>query len=718
MRQGVNKMKQLITEEEIKSYFKPQGKLNNVLTKYEYRRQQEVMALGITRAFNQGKHLLVEAGTGIGKSFAYLVPSILLALREDEQIIISTNTINLQEQLIAKDIPLLQNFFDLDCKAVLAKGRGNYLCLRRFNQYQLTSELTDDEVTQLNSLEQWIKSTNSGCLSDLDFKVDNALWSSIASDSRLCLRSKCPNYSYCFFIAARNELQDADIIVSNHHLLFADISLREKGDFAEEMVVLPHYQRIVFDEAHNLEEVATRYIGNEISSREIIDAVKFLYNPYKKRGDLLKIRAESTALNPELKSQLQHKIDQKLIPELQSLLERIKASIPKVENFLEQFDTKNKLRLTTEVRDYQLWAENLAVEFENMLLKLNNLQRELINLLELLVLGEEELNDYEQLTTMLEQKLQIIVETKKLLEKIINFKKEEQMVYWLEKSYNGYSLHSAPLNIAQQLQEQLLSRLETVIFTSATLTVNNSFDFIKKNLGLNSPENEVLNLGSPFNYSQQLRVGIVKDIVSPKNNQFIKQVLTKVKKVLAVMKGRTLLLFNSYYRLNQVYERLNSELDELEIDHLLCQGYKPRQYLIEQFKRKDKAVLLGTDSFWEGVDLPGAQLSCLIIIKLPFSVPSEPFIEAKLESIEQHGGAAFLDYMLPKAVIKFRQGCGRLIRKQTDQGWILILDKRVINKRYGKLFLRSLPENKIKIDNLNNITNELNSFVNNNNQNS
>ena len=710
MRQGVNNMKQLITDKEIKDYFKPQGKLNNVLTEYEYRRQQEVMSLGITRAFKQSKHLLVEAGTGIGKSFAYLVPSILLALRADEQIIISTNTINLQEQLIAKDIPLLQKLFDLDCKAVLAKGRRNYLCWRRFNQYQVTSQLTDDEVKQLNSIDQWIRNTNTGCLSDLDFKVDNALWSGIASDSRLCLRSKCPNYNYCFFIEARNRLQDADIIVANHHLLFADISLREKGDFSEGMVVLPHYQRVIFDEAHNVEEVATRYIGDKISSREIIDAVKFLYNPYKKRGDLLKLRAESTVLNPELKEQIQHKIDQKLIPRLQNVLERIKASVPKVENFMEQFNTKNKLRLTAEIRDYQLWTENLVVEFENILLKLNNIKRSLISLLELLALGEEKLKDYEQLTTMLEQKLQIIIETKEILDRIINFKQEEQMVYWLEKNYNSYSLHSAPLNIAQQLQEQLLNRLETVIFTSATLTINNSFDFIKKNLGLKGQDTAVLNLGSPFNYNQQLRVGVVKDIVSPKNDQFIKQVLSKVKKVLTVMQGRTLLLFNSYYRLNQVYEQLKSELNELEIDHLFCQGQKPRQYLIEQFKRKDKAILLGTDSFWEGVDLPGKQLSCLIIIKLPFSVPSEPFIEAKLEAIAQAGGNAFFDYMLPKAVIKFRQGCGRLIRKQTDQGWVLIFDKRVINKRYGQLFLGSLPGDKVMIDNITNITTRLNSF--------
>ena len=707
-------MKQLITEESIKDYFKPAGKLDNILDDYEYRAQQETMALEIAKTFNQNSNLLVEAGTGTGKSFAYLIPSILLSLQEEEQIVISTNTINLQEQLINKDIPLLENLFDLNCKAVLAKGRGNYLCLRRFNHYQAAGKLSNDELEQLNKLDNWIRQTETGCASDVHFKIDKQLWSSIASDSRLCLRSKCPNYNYCFFIEARNELQDADIIVSNHHLLFADVSLRNKGDFGEEMAVLPHYQRVIFDEAHNIEEIATRYIGSRISSKEIIDAIKFLYNPYKTSGDLLKIRSESTILEPKLKQKIQHQIDQELIPELQSLLEKIKSLTPRVEDFMEQFNIRNKLRLTSEIREQQLWKDSLAVEFENVLLKLSDVQKKLVDLLDLLSFGEDEFSDYEQLTTMLEQKLQIITETKEILKEIINFKEEQEMVYWLEQKYSGYSLHAAPLNIAQQLQEQLLNELETVIFTSATLTVNNSFDFIKKNLGLTNSSVKVLNLGSPFDYQEQLNVGVIKNIVSPKNNKFIAQVLNNIKQVIEIMQGRTLILFNSYYRLNQIYNSLKSELEELKIDYLLCQGKKPRQYLIKQFKNTPKSVLLGTDSFWEGVDLPGSQLSCLLIVKLPFSVPSEPFIEAKLESIDQQGGNAFFEYMLPKAVIKFRQGCGRLIRNQNDKGWILVLDRRVINKKYGELFLNSLAVDKINVSNLADINSQLSYFADNN----
>ncbi|MBM7555503.1 ATP-dependent DNA helicase [Halanaerobacter jeridensis] len=707
-------MKQSITEENIKDYFKPQGRLDSFLDDYEYREQQETMALEISRVFKQKKHLLVEAGTGTGKSFAYLVPSILLALAEEEQIVISTNTINLQEQLINQDIPFLQNLYNLNCKAVLAKGRGNYLCLRRFNHYQTASKLSDKEMKQLTKLESWIRNTETGCLSDLNFKVNKQLWGGIASDSRLCLRKKCSNYNYCFFIQARNELEDADIIVSNHHLLFADISLRNKGDFDDQMAVLPHYQRVIFDEAHNIEEIATRYIGSRISSRELIDAIKFLYNPYKNSGDLLQIRAESTVLSLKLKEQVLHKIDQELVPELQNLLERIKSSNPQVENFMKQFNVRNKLRLTAEVREYQLWKDSLAVEFENILFKLVDVQKKLVDLLDILALGEEEFNNYEQLTTMLEQKLQIIREAKEILKEIINFEEENEKVYWLEQHSNSYSLHAAPLNIADQLQEQLLNELETVIFTSATLTVNNSFEFIKNNLGLTSSSVEVLDLGSPFDYKQQLKVGVVKDIVSPKNNKFIGEILNNIKKVVEVMEGRTLILFNSYYRLNQVYSSLEEELEDLKINHLFCQGRKPRQYLIEQFKNTEKSVLLGTDSFWEGVDLPGTQLSCLIIVKLPFSVPSEPFIEAKLESIDQQGGNAFFEYMLPKAVIKFRQGCGRLIRNQRDQGWILVFDKRVINKSYGQLFLNSLAVDNVNIADTSEITKQLSHFANNN----
>jgi ATP-dependent DNA helicase DinG len=703
-------MEQILDLAKVQDYFKPQGKLDDILDNYEYRPQQEKMATKITSSFNQEHHLLVEAGTGTGKSFAYLIPSILLALQNEEQIVISTNTINLQEQLINKDLPLLQQIFDLKCNSVLAKGRGNYLCLRRLNQYQLTSELTNDQLEQLEKLDNWISRTKTGCRSDLNFTINNQLWNSVASESRLCLRSKCPNNNYCFFNQARTKLHDADIIVANHHLVFADISLRDKGDFKEQMAVLPHYQRIIFDEAHNVEEIATGYIGNRISSRQIIDALKFLYNPYKKSGDLLQLRAESSLFSDKVKAKIQTKIDNQLLPAIQNLLEKTKSVTPKVEDFMNQFDSTAKLRLTSEIRSYDLWAKDLAVEFENLLLQLNDLQRGVVALLELLDFEGEQYQNYEQVTTMLEQKLQIIMETTKLLTKLTNFKEEDEIVYWLEQQYAGYSLHSAPLNIAKQLQEQLLSKLKTVVFTSATLTVDGSFEFIKKNLGLVEGEVKLLNLGSPFNYQQQRRVGIIKGMVAPKDNDFIDQSLQNIKKIIEVTKGRTLILFNSYYRLNQVYEKLLSEMEQLNINNLFCQGKKPRQYLINQFKNKEKSVLLGTDSFWEGIDIPGHKLSCLIIIKLPFLVPSDPFIEAKLEAINKAGGQSFFDYMLPKAVIKFRQGCGRLIRNQTDKGWLFIFDNRVLTKSYGQSFLKSLAAEEITIDDLLSITKQVNSY--------
>ncbi|GAB6100674.1 ATP-dependent DNA helicase [Halanaerocella petrolearia] len=680
-------MQQVLDSKEIKNFFAPDGQLAGSFANYEYRTQQEEMAVKIAKVFKQNQHLLVEAGTGTGKSFAYLVPSILSSLKQDESIVVSTNTINLQEQLMAKDIPTLQQLLDIDCKVVLAKGRSNYLCLRRLNQQQRSEEPTSELYQQLQDITKWAAETETGCRSDLDFKVAIELWQNLSSQAQHCLSHRCPYYDRCHFNFARNKLEEADIIVANHHLLFSDISLRQTGEFENQQAVLPPYSKIVFDEAHNIEEIATNYLGIRVNSQDIVETLELLYHPQNKTGALLQIRAEIGQLEKGLKAKLQKAIDQELFPAVAKLLDQTKGLKDKVIDFMEEHRGK-KVRLTEKVRQQNMWQKVLAVEFENLLLNLNDLYRKLNDLLS--VLTASEVAEFEAILALLENKIRVISETATILTEITEFANEES-VYWLEKEYDGYSLRSAPLDIAQKLEDNLLNKVDSVVFTSATLTVDNSFAFIKENLGLVDQEVETLDLGSPFDYGKQLQVGLIKNLVGPKQGNFIKQVVSSIQEIINSTQGRTLLLFNSYSRLNKVYRELATQVGQLEVDYLLRQGQKSRQQLLADFKEKKGAVLLGTSSFWEGVDIPGPTLSCVIIVKLPFLVPSEPYIAAKLDAINESGSSSFYEYMLPKAVIKFRQGCGRLIRSKSDKGWLFILDNRVLKKNYGNYFLNALP---------------------------
>ncbi|TDX46612.1 ATP-dependent DNA helicase [Orenia marismortui] len=694
---------------DVKDFFLPGNKLDLFFEKYEYRPEQQKMAEKVSEVFSKHRHLLVEAGTGTGKSLAYLVPSILLALKNEEKIIISTNTINLQEQLIKKDIPLLKEIFDLDFKAVLVKGKKNYICLRRLIQF---GKIADLDITGYNTLSQinnWVLETQTGCRSDLNFRVDYKLWDQISCESDLCLRGNCPYYDQCHVMFAREEAQEADILIVNHHILFADLALRKARDLEDESAVLPPYKKVVFDEAHNIEEVATSYLGFRVSRKAIIKLLESLYNPDQGTGLLLRTRLEVSNLETKVKKKFQQKIDNDLISLVRKINDLGQSLFNNLISFIDKKsgNREKKLRIIQETRKDKFWEELLLVEFENLLINLNKLGKMLSDLLNDLINYDEEIEEIDVLTVELKANIDSILEIGENIAEIANYP-EEDYVYWLESQGERCSLHSAPLNIGQELHDNLLSKMDSVILTSATLTVNNSFDFVKESLGLIEHDVKTLEVGSPFNYRKQLKIGIAKDLPQPNQSDFINGVIASSKEIVRSTKGRTLFLFTSYGMLNKVYHSLNDELEKLEVDNIYCQGLKSRRYLVEEFKKSEKAVLLGTSSFWEGVDIPGEKLSCVVIVKLPFVVPSEPVVAAKVEQLKAEGENSFYKYMLPKAVIKFKQGFGRLIRTKEDKGWIVMLDNRVISKSYGNIFLRSLPSDcQILIDSLGDLTNKI-----------
>lgn len=664
------------------------NQLSDFFADYEYRAQQEKMAIQIARAFSKNEHFLIEAGTGTGKSLAYLIPAIFWALAKEEKVVISTNTINLQEQLLDKDLPLLKEALESEFNAILMKGRSNYLCLRRFFQAERSKDLENKEYNDLTKINQWLVETVSGCKSNLDFSLESKVWSKVCSESELCLRGRCPYYSKCFFIKARKEAEEADLLIVNHHLLFADLSLRKNKDVEDQDLILPAYDKLVFDEAHNIEDIASVYLGFNFAQKRIVKKIKELYDVKEDKGLILKLRQANKNLDKSFRKDYLSLLDSQLLPQSKKIYELYQNFFNQIKNL---FKKKNlsKLRLTEKNRGSTYWQEAILPQVDNLLVNLqniiNNLKRA-SNFFTTIVDPTEELED---VLLKVEAMVLFWLElSNKIEEFFISF--QADYIYWLEQG-KELRFKAAPLNIGEKLYNYLLKKKETVIFTSATLTVENSFDFIKNNLGLDYNKMNTLKLGSPFNYESQLKIGVVNNLVEPGNKEFIAEITESIKKIAMINQGRSLVLFTAYNMLNKVYENLNKQLDNIELDNLYCQGQKSRKYLIKQFKQEEKSILLGTDSFWEGVDIPGDELSYVIIVKLPFLVPNEPVIEARIEALKKQGINPFMNYMLPKAVIKLRQGCGRLIRTRNDNGWVIILDKRVITRSYGNIFLKSLP---------------------------
>ena len=693
-----------LEEIDIENYFAKDGILAKEIKGFEYRQEQEEMAQYIQDAINEDRKIIVEAGTGTGKTLAYLIPSIKWAVTNKKKVIIATNTINLQEQLLLKDIPLAKSIIKDEFSYVLVKGRNNYVCKRLFNELVLGKSI-DIETFSMEAREQieyilkWGNKTKTGDKAELPFEVYPDVWELVQSTTELCLGKKCPYRKECFYMKTRMEKMEADILISNHHVFFADLNVRAETDFDSEYLILPRYDMVIFDEAHNVESVARSYFSVEVSKISFTRLLNRIYqkkNKRKKEKSAL-IRVEDTVDEKNLEDSEQYIYLLNTLKEEISILQNIgdeyfdeirkiyetntEASIKKSLNNFEM----TKSRFLENLREKKDIFQSKLADFLNLMMSFNN------------VIDEEKDKNPEVINFNNHLKM-----FKAYIDsfKFINSFEDDNYIYWLDinSKRTNVILTATPLNIAQKLSTVLFDNLDRLVFASATIVVNGNFDYFKKSLGLDEEDCIEAIIKSPFDYDEQMSVYIPSDIQDSENiNAFVSDASKFILNILLKTDGKAFILFTSYTMLNQIYYSISKKLKDKGFEVFL-HGDKPRSQIIKEFKEAENPILFGTTSFWEGVDVQGENLSNVIITKLPFLVPTDPVVSAISKKIEEDGGNSFMDFQLPEAIIKFKQGVGRLIRKKTDSGNIFILDNRILKKRYGSLFINALPSQKnIKI---------------------
>lgn len=678
------------------------GPLSHVISNYEKREEQQAMLQTVVEAYNENKIALIEAGTGTGKSMAYLIPAILWASETSERTVISTNTIALQEQIINKDIPLTLKALNTTTKAVLVKGMRNYLCLRKLEDAHFEKRsLPDKEAEDLSRIEDWAEYTRDGTLSSLSFVPSYTTWDRVSAESDTCNRKECPYASKCHFLKARKQAEDAQILVVNHNLLFADLAYRQENNDG----LIPDYTRVVLDEAHHVEDVATEFFSSKISHLQLFRTLvrlggekngKLAVFAYKIRENLKK------GPTPELKRILdQLEID--FLAHKLTLQNKITDTFQVFGDFIQLLDREkgDKLRILPEQLLHPKWINEVLPQTKELIELIRKYTQSIRGLeSDFKNLKEEKLYEMTEGVRFDMNALGIRLEAAaEVLETFTAESLPKSQVKWIEsqtlKTMVNIHLIIADLEIAPKLAESLFKPIQTHILCSATLTTNNTFTYMRKRLGLEpkfllkKPITEDI-YPSPFDYSKQALLAIPKDMPPPTHPQFLDAVCNCTLDALLASRGNAFVLFTSYSMLQTCYEKMIDKLTENRF-LVLRQGENSRQTLLEKFKKTDGSILFGTDTFWEGVDVVGEALRCVIIVKLPFKVPSEPIIQARTEAITKEGGNAFLEYSVPNAIVKFKQGFGRLIRNRKDRGCILCLDSRLLSKDYGKLFLSSLP---------------------------
>lgn len=608
----------------------PGGALAHWVPGFSPRPQQQAMAETITGALDGHKPLIVEAGTGTGKTFAYLLPALL----SGKKVIISTGTLNLQDQLFHKDLPVIRKALGVTREIALLKGRSNYLCLHRLDLAEAGGRLGRGLSAEVSKIRAWAGRTCSGDIAELtDIPETSTIWPLVTSTADNCLGPECPRFLDCHVMKARRKAQEADILVINHHLFFADLAIREEG-FGE---LLPGADAFILDEAHQLPEVASHFFGLSVSSRQLVELAR----------DTVAEQSRDAA-------------------DFVILTERAQG--------LEQAVRELRLALGEEPRRAP-W--HLVAELPWVVSALNDLGQ---------TLGElsAALKEAAVRGKGLENCLRRSEELEKRLHCFIQAEKGDN-VYWFETHARGFTLSLTPLEIATAFQEQVSKYRSAWIFTSATLAVGDSFDHFRAQLGL--PDAETLRLDSPFDFAGNALLYHPPGLPDPSSPDYIQSLIEVILPVLEASRGRAFLLFTSYRALNEAATRLDGRLDY----PLLVQGRLPKAELLTRFRKLGNAVLLGTASFWEGVDVRGEALSCVIIDKLPFAPPGDPVVQARMEAQRRRGGNPFTEYQIPHAVITLKQGVGRLIRDHHDRGVLMLCDPRLLSRPYGRLFLDSLP---------------------------
>ncbi len=720
-----------IDTEKIKAYLLEGGSVRKKLAGFENRREQRLMIDYVCTAFNEDKIAVIEAGTGTGKTLAYLLPAIHWALENKERIVVSTNTINLQEQLIKKDLPFLKNVIKEEFQAVLVKGRRNYVCLRKIDDIENDFfQFDESEKEELKSLIKWAKNSSDGSKSDLSFIPDEDLWEKIASESDTCSRAKCPHFRECFVNKARRRASQAQILVVNHHLLFADLALRYHIGTVSDVAVLPPYQRIIFDEAHHLEDVASHYFGGRITRAGILRILSRLQRQKKNRilGLLpsLKRRVdkESHNLTPDLVNKIQNHLSHHLVKELLHLNQRTDQVMEIVYETMKTLSTGHnqyelKTRLSPEISQKLFHQSPLGDDMRDYLQSLKSFASKIHELIDWIKDCRRQLKaDWSSLMIEIEAQAERLLLAAATIEDVL-FQDDDQNVRWIETRISRYGndivrFATSPLDISQTMAEAVYESYNSVIMTSATLAVDQEFTFLKKRVGLSLLPPDRVNshiLQSPFEFEKQVLLIIPTDLPPPNHPDFAGQLSKSMLEILATTEGKAFILFTSYGLLNKIFQQISGTLEDMGIT-TLKQGTMNRHDLLNRFRRDRDSVLFATDSFWEGVDVVGEALENVMITRLPFKVPNEPIIEARYEAIENTGGNAFMEYAVPIAVIKLKQGFGRLIRSRTDRGTVVIFDSRVVKKSYGRKFLRSLPLCDTAIGDQKEIVNQLKSFLN------
>ena len=694
----------------IQSIFSPQGLLSKHVQGYEMRLQQKELALQVMGAYNLDKVLLAEAATGVGKSWAYLIPALLWAASRRETTIISTHTIALQEQLIKKDIPFLLDLLQLDLQATLVKGMGNYFCFRKYEEVlQESLFLTPEEQEDLQKLNQFSETSQEGSLSNVSFPLSSGMWEKVAAERGACTHVQCPHFKKCFFFKARKQVSESQVLIINHHLLIAELSARIRPDFREEKSILPKTYRIILDEAHHLEEIALESFSVRVDRLDLVRYLGRIYSdfqPQKSRLGLLRVDLSKKKKN--FSKELTLLLELEVPAQKRLALELLEEFFEKIEIFCEQSLTKEQ---SSEMRErrwrfsaIQAGLPSWSGEIKEIFLKLQKEWRKLFSLLgllkqeslkDLLEADKEFLSIHMMALDFVENYL---LQKLSELEVFVTIQEDKSRVRWIETSaplaMKNVTLVDARLNVSEYLKEHLFQSKQTAILCSATLTSNQNFSFLKQQIGLSdelfSKRTEEKTYDSPFDFEKRALFFVPKDILLPHEFGFADQLVVIVKKLLRASKGGCFVLFTSYELLHFVYEKIVRASDSPALSYMK-QGDGSKQSLIERFKQRKDSVLFATSSFWEGIDVAGEALRSVIITKLPFKVPSNPLFQAMSELYEKEGRDPFSEYSLPQACLKFKQGFGRLIRTKTDRGCVICLDKRVMTKSYGKVFLKSLP---------------------------
>ncbi len=676
------------------------GVLTRILSTYEPRESQIEMLLLVTRALNESRLCVAEAGTGVGKSFAYLLPALAWAIQNDERVVVSTATINLQQQLVEKDIPLVKKMLETDAKVVLVKGRGNYLCMNRLEELiEEDGGLFDQPNSELGAIREWAKETATGSKSDLPFLPDDQLWSQICSDADACSGTRCRNRDNCFVLRARREAAGARLLIVNHHLLFSDLAARLHGAGYETTAVLPPFQRIVFDEAHNIENAATSYFS-EMFTRLTI---------YKYIARLQRVRRGKTY---GLLARLE-RIAGRRLSGVTGRLARIRELADALDTQAQELlSDSGTLRLTGEPDDNMrraLFAPLHALQ-AGMLDVVEQVEDVISNLDE----DDRELSEVHDTRLILRR----MEEIGAICQKFQGFDEAPDHIFWLERARTAaresfVRFIITPLEIAPVMREAVYEPFESIVFTSATLTVNNRFDYWMKRVGLgpfSDDDNLVGSFPSPFPYDRRVLLGVPTDAPLPNDPGYPDFLHRFLSRALSVSEGRALVLFTSYEMLMNAYRAVKPEM-ELEGISMFRQGEDERTRLLTRFKTDVASILFATESFWEGVDTPGEALELVVICRLPFRVPTDPILVARTEAIQARGGNPFFELSLPDAVMKLRQGFGRLMRRRTDRGVVLITDSRIVRKGYGPIFLQSLPQTRMTVRDSSSVLSDMEDFL-------